>query len=83
MGEDMHITGSPVSTSFQVKDLASEAPGQQAAAGTKGASDWSASGDKQKTQASSEGNTAGESLDGANTRTKRGFKGGAPKFILF
>ena len=83
MGEDMNITGSPVSTSFQVKDRVSEAPGQQAAAGTKGASDWSASGDKQKTQASSEGNTAGESLDGINTRTKRGFKGGASKIYSF
>ena len=83
MGENMNITGSPVSTSFQVKDRVSEAPGQQAAAGTKGASDWSASGDKQKTQASSEGNTAGESLDGINTRTKRGFKGGASKIYSF
>ena len=83
MGENMNITGSPVSTSFQVKDRVSEAPGQQAAVGTKGASDWSASGDKQKTQASSEGNTAGESLDGINTRTKRGFKGGASKIYSF
>lgn len=83
MGEDMNITGSPVSTSFQVKDWVSEAPGQQAAAGTKGASDWSTSGDKQKTQASSEGNTAGESLDEINTRTKRGFKGIGSKIYSF
>lgn len=83
MGEDMNITGSPVSTSFQVKDWVSEAPGQQAAAGTKGASDWSASVDKQKTQASSEGNTAGESLDEINTRTKRGVKGIGSKIYSF
>ncbi|NMZ40542.1 hypothetical protein [Pseudomonas proteolytica] len=79
----MNITGSPVSTSFQVKDWVSEAPGQQAAAGTKGASDWSASVDKQKTQASSEGNTAGESLDEINTRTKRGVKGIGSKIYSF
>ncbi len=75
VGEDMNITNIPVSIPLQVKDPVSGAPSQQAAAGTKSASDWSTPVDKQETQASSEVNTVGESPGESRVRVKRGFKG--------
>lgn len=71
----MNITNIPVSIPLQVKDPVSGLPSQQAAVGAKSASDWSASVDKQEAQASSEGNTVGESPGESHVRVKRGFKG--------
>ena len=75
VGEDMNITSIPVSIPLQVKDPVSGSPSQQAAAGAKSASDWSAPVDEQEAQASSEGNTVGESPGESRVRVKRGFKG--------